>query len=195
MPDMTWAPYMGQFFGNIAQSLSGNNPGLSGAAGSVAGQGAQMAENMEYQRMLEEQEKAKKKAKKGKLLGTLGSIAGAAIPGVGPLVSAGLSAAGGTIGQSVGEGEFIGLDRMLSEQALPSAAGYGLSKLGGAMGAGKFGPATYDAALKPTNFAARIGSGLSNPMVNQFLGRTILDDESDMTSLFPLLALHLAGGL
>ena len=180
MPDMTWAPYMGQFFGQIAQALSGNNPGLSGAAGAVTGQGADMARNLEYQKMLDEQEKAAKKAKRGKLLGTLGAMGAALIPGVGPLVSAGLSAAGGIAGSSIGEGKLISPERMLSEDVLPAAAGFGIGKLGSAMKAGNvIGPAKFNAALKPSNFAARMGSAMSGKVGSQMMGRRLLGGMGD----------------
>jgi len=190
MADLTWAPYLGQFFGEIASALSGGNPGLLGASQSVSGHGADMARNMEYQQALKEQEEAKKKQRRGKIFGTIGSMAAAAIPGVGPAASAALSAGAGALGQSIGEGKFIGLDRMLTEQALPSVVGYGIGKAGKNMGflpEGNVGPAP--------EWQSRLAGSLSKPVVSQGLARLpgLMGDETDLLSNPLLLALAFGG--
>lgn len=72
------------------------------------GQGTKQAgaANIQSGMQQKEQKKAEEEANKfdwGSTLGTVGSIAGAAIPGVGPIASAGLGAVGGAAGNAAGQ--------------------------------------------------------------------------------------------
>jgi len=199
------APQMGAAFGTLGSALGGNVPSLTGAGKSVADTGYEYARNLEYQIMLKEQEEEEKKKKKGKMGGILGSLAGAAlglIPGVGPLAAAGLSAAGGIAGGSVGEGKFIGPERALKEHVAPAAMSFGMGKLGGklmsSLGGGNLGP------VNPASARFKIGQLMSNPLTNAAITRGLTGGTpygalttgllSGEDTLSSLLGLGLLGG-
>lgn len=92
---------------SLLTAAGGGNP-VGGQAVMQKGLGTIQAgaANQQSAAQQKQQKKAEEEASKfdlGGLLGTAGSIAGAAIPGVGPIVSAGLSAAGGALGSAGGQ--------------------------------------------------------------------------------------------
>lgn len=88
--------------GQMSQAFAppGTNIGKLGEGATSFAQSAIQAEA--EKKAKEEAEKAKKGALGGGIGGTLGSAALAAIPGVGPIASAGLAAAGGAAGSAAG---------------------------------------------------------------------------------------------
>ncbi len=117
--------------GGGLQAAGGTNPELGRSGAEMAGNTAAAAA----------EEKAAAQAKLEKragLLGTVGSVLPALIPEVGPLLSAGLSAAGGMAGYKLGGGQESVLERGLGygmQQALPALMNAGVRAIAPGVGA------------------------------------------------------------
>ena len=157
--DMSIFPSLGQMFGNLGQGFAGSNQGLLGMSGNTIQTGQNVAANIQYQKMMEEQEKKKKAGKLGGIGSTLGALAGtllavptggaslAAIPAMAAGGAAG-GALGGTAGSMLGGGKFD-LGNTLGYAAKGGIGGV-LGGLGGsalgALGVGGAGAAGAGAA-------------------------------------------------